>query len=174
MRFSLSTKPAGGARLRALFPLLAFLLAAGVLTTAPADARTSTQSEAAQSEVYDEVWRIVRDRFYDPKLLGLDWKAVGDRHRAALLASALVKVARLACGANIRPLSPAWSAFHAPTLLELRVRQLVSGTFRQPVPTRTLAWSTLALALGVPASLWLVEFSHTLHVVTEAMVTHLP
>jgi hypothetical protein len=99
--------------------------------------------------------------------------AGGDGHRAALLASALVKVARLACGTNIRPASPAWSAFHAPTLLELRIRHLVSGSLRQPVATRTLAWST-ALALGIPAGLWLIEFSHTLHLVTEAMVTHLP
>ena len=99
---------------------------------------------------------------------------MGDGHRAMLLASALVKVARLACPGTIRSASPAWSAFHVPTLLELRVRQLVSGTLRPPVSTRTLAWSGICLALGVPMGVWLLEFSYSLHVVTEVMVTHLP
>lgn len=32
--------------------------------------------------VYDEAWRLARDKFYDPKLKGLDWTAIGDKHRA--------------------------------------------------------------------------------------------
>src|SRR5215468_10175236 len=30
---------------------------------------------------FDEVWRIVQDRFYDRTLHGLDWKAIGDKYR---------------------------------------------------------------------------------------------
>ncbi|NRA74317.1 MAG: PD40 domain-containing protein, partial [Planctomycetes bacterium] len=32
-------------------------------------------------EVFDEAWATMRDRFYDPKLKGLDWKVLGDRYR---------------------------------------------------------------------------------------------
>jgi carboxyl-terminal processing protease len=33
------------------------------------------------TEVFDEVWRQVRDSFYDPKLHGLNWQAIGDEYR---------------------------------------------------------------------------------------------
>jgi len=39
------------------------------------------ESTAASPAVFDEVWRTVRDRFYDRHLHGLDWDAVGDRYR---------------------------------------------------------------------------------------------
>lgn len=33
------------------------------------------------TEVFDEVWRQVRDGFYDPNLHGVDWQAIGDEYR---------------------------------------------------------------------------------------------
>jgi carboxyl-terminal processing protease len=51
-----------------------------------ATARTG-QEERASTKVFDEAWRLVRDKFYDPKLKGLDWEAVGERHRAAYSAA---------------------------------------------------------------------------------------
>jgi len=67
---------------RSLFrsTLLALTLALLPLGTAslPAQARTSQQD----TQVFDEAWRIVRDKFYDRNLKGLDWEAVGNRHRA--------------------------------------------------------------------------------------------
>jgi carboxyl-terminal processing protease len=47
---------------------------------APAVAAEQPSREAAAA--FDEVWRIVRDRFYDARLHGLDWSAVGQRYRA--------------------------------------------------------------------------------------------
>ena len=38
-------------------------------------------SAASDTQLFDEVWRQVRDSFYDPKLHGLDWQSVGDEHR---------------------------------------------------------------------------------------------
>lgn len=35
---------------------------------------------AAGVSTFEEVWRTVRDRFYDPRLHGLDWPAVRERH----------------------------------------------------------------------------------------------
>lgn len=116
----------------------------------------------------------------------------GDSQRAVVLASALVKVARLACAGTTHHMSRAgtagtaawtspwtapwtmWSAFHVPTLLEMRVRRLVSSSAVSPVATRRLVWSGATLGLGIPVGLWLSGFSSTLHLVTEVMVTHLP
>src|SRR5215472_3335245 len=41
------------------------------------DASTSTFSGSA---TFEDVWRTVRDRFYDPRLRGLDWAEVRERY----------------------------------------------------------------------------------------------
>src|SRR5207245_10442386 len=35
-------------------------------------------------QMFDEAWRLERDFYYDPKMGGLDWKAVGDHYRRLL------------------------------------------------------------------------------------------
>jgi len=45
----------------------------------PADSATS-QPVSARVVTFEEVWRTVRDRFYDPHLHGLDWSAVRERY----------------------------------------------------------------------------------------------
>lgn len=59
--------------------LLALMLAAPAL--APAGIPASARSAQQDTEAYDEAWHIVRDKFYDRNLKGLDWEAVGNRHR---------------------------------------------------------------------------------------------
>src|SRR5438876_4798362 len=44
-----------------------------------ADSATS-QAVLARIATFEEVWRTVRDRFYDPHLHGLDWSAVRERY----------------------------------------------------------------------------------------------
>jgi hypothetical protein len=122
---------------------------------------------------WTRVARQIEERWQAEAECEADASAVaGDGQRAVLLASALVKVARLA--GNLRSPSPAWSAFHVPTILERRVRQLVSGSPRMPVSPRKFLWSSAGLILGLPLGVWLLEFSQTLHAVTELMVAHLP
>jgi hypothetical protein len=98
----------------------------------------------------------------------------GDARRAVLLASALVKVAKLHhLGPIVEP-SRAWSAFHVPTLLETRVRRLVGARVPEHA-SRPRVWLPMTIA-GVASAVvvWLADFSYTLHLVTEAMVTGLP
>lgn len=47
-------------------------------TVLPAEQREAADSAA--STAFEEVWRTVRDRFYDPHLRGLDWSAVRERY----------------------------------------------------------------------------------------------
>ena len=61
------------------------LAAAAALGAWPASAKMGSRSEALSAEAdqaaFDEVWAIVRDRFYDPRLHGLDWQAMRARYR---------------------------------------------------------------------------------------------
>jgi hypothetical protein len=43
-----------------------------------------------------------------------------------------------------------------------------------PVSPRKFLWSSAGLILALPLGVWLLEFSQTLHAVTELMVAHLP
>lgn len=36
------------------------------------------------AQIFWESWRYERDNYYDPKMLGLDWKAIGDKYAALL------------------------------------------------------------------------------------------
>lgn len=37
--------------------------------------------QAEWAQMYQEVWRIQRDMFYDPQMHGTDWKAMGEKYR---------------------------------------------------------------------------------------------
>lgn len=98
----------------------------------------------------------------------------GDERRAVVLASALVKVARLTRRPGAIAPSPAWSAFHVPSLLETRVARLVSGRFETSRGFRRLGGGIAAASVGIPAAVWVFNLSHSLHVLTETLVTRLP
>ncbi len=66
----------------------------GAVAVAVAGAQVLPFAEARAYEpksettaVYEEVWRLARDKFYDPKLKGLDWEAMGNKHRFAYAAA---------------------------------------------------------------------------------------
>jgi hypothetical protein len=123
------------------------------------------------------VAREIEDRWQAAAECEADAHAArGDSYRAVLLASALVKVARLGPAASASVVGPAAiaSAFHVPTLLETRVRRLVSGAAPTPAEAGRLVWSGAMLSVGISAGVWLLGFSDMLHSVTEAMVTYLP
>jgi Zn-dependent protease with chaperone function len=97
----------------------------------------------------------------------------GEDSRAVVLASALVKVARLAQRhVSVRP-SEAWSAFHVPNLLETRVRRLVTAPLMPAAVGR--AWNLAAVAaVGAVALVGLSDLGYVLHEVTELFVATLP
>ena len=124
---------------------------------------------------WTRVARQLEERWQAEAECEADANAVrGDGERAVVLAAALVKVARLGSVCAVPAIAPAWtsSAFHVPTVLEMRVRRLVSGC--TPPPAAAGRWSGTAISACVAAGLWLVGFSDTLHLITETMVTRLP
>ena len=55
-----------------------------------AEAATTHQGrQAANLAVFEEVWRTVRDHFYDPMFRGLDWSAVGEKYRPLAAAATI-------------------------------------------------------------------------------------
>ena len=90
------------------------------------------------------------------------------------LASALVKVSRLASAPSAFVTSPAWSTLHDPPLLERRVRRLVDGEAAVAVPPRrphriagVTLFAVVLLVCGTTAA-------PSLHQLTEALVRLLP
>jgi carboxyl-terminal processing protease len=62
--------------------------------------------------IFEDVWRTVRDRFYDPHFHGLDWPAVRERYRAD--AAEATSDERLAGVINIRNAGARYSGRSAP------------------------------------------------------------
>lgn len=57
---------------------------AALLAIATSDATTAGQSTSAYVSLFNSVWSITDRNFYDPRFLGHDWKAIGERFRAKL------------------------------------------------------------------------------------------
>jgi beta-lactamase regulating signal transducer with metallopeptidase domain len=96
--------------------------------------------------------------------------AAGRPVRAASLASALVKVARLARDCSEPGFSQAWSTFHQPRLLETRIRLLVAEQ-RTPAATgRVLTWLTVAVVSAIGLA-WSTGLPHELHQLTEMVIS---
>jgi carboxyl-terminal processing protease len=83
-------------RLLVVLVSLAWLGAAGPAWSADASRAALAQEESARpsaspsdpaAALFEEVWRTVRDRFYDPSLHGLDWTTVRGRYEPAVLAA---------------------------------------------------------------------------------------
>jgi len=95
----------------------------------------------------------------------------GNPVRATRLASALVKVARLASGE--RTWSPGWSTFHQGALLEVRVRLLVSSP-RVPSASAGYVRAAATCGLAAVAAAWVAGVPQQMHWLTEAFIAILP
>ena len=96
----------------------------------------------------------------------------GDATRATTLASALVKVARLAGAGAPAPL--VWSSFHEHSALERRVRLLVSGRATAGVPSMSTALFGLSAATVITAVALYLQVPLAMHEASELLVRLLP
>jgi carboxyl-terminal processing protease len=68
-----------------LIALLVLTLAAPPIRSQ--DAPVSSLSPKTRAEVFNRVWRLVNDRYYDPALNGVNWKAVRDSYQPRIEAA---------------------------------------------------------------------------------------
>lgn len=154
----------------------------------PAELDVAVAHEVAHRDAFDNLTRVVMmcapDFFGASRAAGrlerrwhvaaetrADDRAVrGDGVRAVHLASALVKVARLSAG--VSP-SPAWSTLNDPSLLERRVRRLLTGAAPS---TATSGGATVAMMATIAAGLLVLvpAVTGSIHRLTEALIDWLP
>src|SRR5438128_6463846 len=70
-------------RLATLLLILAALIAsaAGGVPRAASNASSDRLSSKDRIEAFEEVWRTVYEKYYDPSFKGIDWRAVHERYR---------------------------------------------------------------------------------------------
>lgn len=99
-----------------LFPrrfVLALLLIAAPmvgLLSAQAHAETQTSSVA----LFDEAWRLTRDRFYDSSMSGLDWDVIGDRYRPQAAAATSSEQLSIVINAMLAELGASHTGYFTP------------------------------------------------------------
>ncbi|HEX8746799.1 MAG TPA: S41 family peptidase [Pyrinomonadaceae bacterium] len=65
-----------------LLPPFTFCLLPSPVAEAGGDTPVSTQRREGRLVVFDDVWKTIRDRYYDESFNGMDWDAARDRFRA--------------------------------------------------------------------------------------------
>ena len=117
---------------------------------------------SAAALILEEKWRAASEWQADAAAVA------GDQARAVDLASALVKVARIASAGQSLG-SPAWSTLHDAPLLETRVHRLLTGDAPEAARSRSIA-AALALAMLVGAAATLgITGGAAVHALTEVM-----
>ena len=91
---------------------------AAALGIGPSTAQIGRASEgsagAANLAAFDEVWETVRDRFYDPRLHGLDWQAVRAQYRPRVAAAGSREETAAAVNAMLAELGASHTQYYTP------------------------------------------------------------
>ena len=94
------------------------LAAVGALSAWPANAETTSQPDAAPAgsnqEDFDQVWELVRDRFYDPHLNGLDWQDERARFRPQAASARSREDAAAVINAMLAKLGASHTRYYTP------------------------------------------------------------
>jgi carboxyl-terminal processing protease len=92
------------------------------------------ETASADLEVFEEVWRTVRDHFYDPTFHGLDWNAVRERYRP-LAAAAVSEEGRSAViNRMLSELASSHTGYYtASDPAYYQLLDIFSGGLRQPL-----------------------------------------
>ena len=97
--------------------ILALAATAG-LSAWPASAETASQPDEAPAGLgqadFDQVWELVRDRFYDPRLNGLDWAQERARFRPQAASAGSREEAAAVINAMLARLNASHTHFHTP------------------------------------------------------------
>ncbi|MGH6797110.1 MAG: hypothetical protein ACREDI_01825, partial [Roseiarcus sp.] len=94
------------------------LAATAALGAWPASAETASEPEEAPAGSnqadFDQVWQLVRDRFYDPRLHGLDWQEQRARYRPDAASARSREDAAVVINAMLAKLGASHTHFYTP------------------------------------------------------------
>ena len=92
--------------------------AIGALGARPASAQAPSQLDATSAgpnqAAFDQVWELVRDRFYDPRLNGLDWQEQRVRFRPDAASARSREDAAVVINAMLAKLGASHTHFYTP------------------------------------------------------------
>jgi hypothetical protein len=118
--------------------VLALAAGAAAFGALPAGAQTGNEPgdlrAGLNSADFDQVWELVRDRFYDPSLHGLDWQAVKSRYRPQAIAAGSREEAAVAINAMLAELAPP-----TPITIRRRIRPIISSPTSSPARSSIMA-----------------------------------
>ncbi len=80
---------------------------------APAGAPGPAHADS-NTALLDEVWRTVRDRFYDPNLRGLDWAAIHERYAAQAASATSDEAVAAVCNTMLAELHASHTELYTP------------------------------------------------------------
>jgi carboxyl-terminal processing protease len=66
---------------------LVLMFCFNAVVTVPAQEAPKELSPKERLEVFEDVWKTVKDTYIDPKMRGLDWKAIREKHRPKIEAA---------------------------------------------------------------------------------------
>ena len=96
--------------------VLALTAGAATFGVWPAAAQTGSEPgdlrAGLNSADFDQVWELVRDRFYDPGLHGLDWEKVKTRYRPQVIAAGSREEAAVAINAMLAELGASHTHYY--------------------------------------------------------------
>lgn len=118
-----------------LLPRRALLGSVCALGTGGFSAAARSDERDAFAAVFDEIWRTVRDRFYDPNLNGVDWPAMRTRYRPGALAASSPRARAAVVNAMLGELGASHTRYYLPD--ELAYYQL-AGIFAGALRRRGL------------------------------------
>jgi carboxyl-terminal processing protease len=98
--------------------VLALAAGAAAFSAWPASAETGSEPDGLQAGLneadFEQVWELVRDRFYDPKLGGVDWQAARTRYRPQAIAARSREDAAAAINAMLSELGASHTHYYTP------------------------------------------------------------
>jgi carboxyl-terminal processing protease len=94
------------------FAFALVLIVAPMLGSLSAPARAETQPSSVG--LFDEAWRLTRDRYYDSSMSGLDWNAVGDKYRPQAAAASSSEQLSIVINAMLAELGASHTGYFTP------------------------------------------------------------
>jgi carboxyl-terminal processing protease len=100
----------------------------------PPTAAVQHQQSSVNLMVFEEVWRTVRDHFYDSTFKGLDWVAVGEKYRPLAAAAGSDADRSVVINRMLSELSASHTGYYtAADQAYYQLLDIFSGALRQPL-----------------------------------------